>query len=265
MPKVQVNDINLYYEVYGEAFPLLMILGLDANIDWWGKSLLRKIANNYRVIVFDNRGTGRSNISDDDFSLNLLVDDAVGLIDALNIEQGNVFGHSMGGIISLGLVLNYPERVKKLILCSSHCGQSRLIPVSSEVRQILDQPREKLSQEKIARNMLSIFYTEEFLKTHPRFVELAIQNMTNLQTSTKTYNRQIKAIGTFDTCEKLKNIKKPTLIMHGIKDVLVPVQNGEILAELIPEAKLTLFNNSAHVPYVEERDEFIKSLLEFLE
>ncbi len=264
MPKVQVSDINIYYEEYGEGFPLLMILGLQANIDWWGKSLLKKIANYHRVIVFDNRGTGRSNNSDNDYVLNTLVEDTIGLMDILNIDKANVFGHSMGGMISQELTLNYPERVNKLVLCSSHCGQSRLIPTSSKVNQILDQPQEKLSLEKIARNMLSIFYTEKFLKRNLKFVELAIQNMSKMQTSIKNYNRQIKAIESFDACEKLKNIKKPTLIMHGTKDILIPIQNGKILAEFIRGAKLILFNNSAHVPYVEERDKFIESLIEFL-
>ncbi len=264
MPKVQVNDIYIYYEEYGKGFPLLMILGLQANIDWWGKSLLKKIANNYRVIVFDNRGTGRSDNSDYDYIVNTLVDDTIGLMDILNIDKANIFGHSMGGMISQQLTLNYAERVNKLVLCSSHCGQSKLIPSSSKVKQILDQPQEKLSPEDIARNMLSIFYTEDFMKKNPKFVELAIQNMRKIQTSIKIYNRQIKAIETFDVCEKLKNVKVPTLIMHGIKDILVPAQNGKILMELIPGAKLILFKNSAHVPYVEERNKFIESLVEFL-
>ena len=170
----------------------------------------------------------------------------------------------MGGMISQELTLNYPERVNKLVLCSTNCGQSKLIHSSSKVQQIINQPQEKLSLEKIAINMLSIFYTEEFLKKNPKFVELAIQNMSRIQTSIKNYNRQIKAIETFDACEKLKNIKNPTLIMHGIKDILVPVQNGKILTGLIPGARLILFKNSAHVPYVEERDKFIKNLVEFL-
>ncbi len=264
MPKVQVSDIDLYYEEYGEGFPLLMILGLQANIDWWGKSLLKKVSNSFRVIVFDNRGAGRSNSSKSDISLHILAKDAVDLMDALNIEQANVFGHSMGGMISLMIALNAPQRVKKLILCSSHCGQSRLVPFSSKVKKILDQPQEKLSQEEIAKNFLSIFYTDEFLKNHPTFVELAIQNMTKRQMSPKNYNEQLNAIATFDMCDKLKNIKKPTLVLHGFKDVLVPVKNGEILANLIPNAKLNLFRNSAHVPFVEERDRFIQILIKFL-
>ena len=263
MPKVKVKDINLNYESFGEDFPLIMILGLESNIDWWGRSLLRKISNHFRVIVFDNRGTGRSDAPDIKFTLKTLIEDTVGLMDVLNIEQAHVFGHSMGGRIAQGVVLNYPKRVKKLIICSSSCGESKLIPASPEVIHIVRKPRENQSPEEAAKNMLSIFYTKEFLKKNPKIVEIAIQNMTKVKTSPKSYNQQLEAIATFDVCERLKKINTETCVMHGKKDQLVPPQNGEVLAKLIPNAKLVLFKNSGHVPFVEEREKFLKSLIDF--
>ncbi len=263
MPKIKVKDINLNYESFGEGFPLIMILGLESNIDWWGRSLLRKISNHFRVIVFDNRGTGRSDAPDIKFTLKTLIKDTVGLMDVLNIEQAHVFGHSMGGRIAQGVVLNYPKRVKKLIICSSSCGESKLIPASPEVMHIVRKPRKNQSPEEAAKNMLSIFYTEEFLKKNPKIVEIAIQNMTKVKTSPKSYSQQLEAIATFDVCERLKKINTETCVMHGKKDQLVPPQNGEILAKLIPNAKLVLFKNSGHVPFVEEREKFLKSLIDF--
>lgn len=264
MPKVKVNDINLYYESLGEGFPLIMILGLESNIDWWGRSLLKKISNSFKVIVFDNRGTGRSDTPEEVFSIKTLVNDTAGLMDALNIKQAHIFGHSMGGRIAQGLVLNYQERVKKLILCSTSCGASKFIPAPPEVMHIVESPRGNQTPEKTAKNMLSIFYTEDFLKTHPKFVEIAIQNMTKVQISSKSYNQQLKAIAAFDVCEKLKTINKQTCIMHGTQDRLVPAQNGKILAKLIPNATLILFKKSAHVPFVEERDKFLEKFIKFL-
>ena len=265
MPKVKVNDININYEIYGDGVPLIMISGLESNISWWGRSLLHKISDHFKVIVFDNRGTGMTDSPDKDFTIKTLVNDTIGLMDALKIERAHIFAHSMGGRIAQGLTLNYPARIMKLILCSASCGRSNYIPVSSEVTEILQAPRKDLSPEKIAENMLSIFYTEEFLKSHPKILELSIKNMTSIQTSNKSYNRQLKAIGDFDLCDKLKNINKLTCVMHGTKDRLVPFQNGEILAKMIPKAQLIVFNNSAHVPFVEERDKFLDSLINFLE
>ena len=264
MPRIRINNIQLYYENYGEGYPLLMILGIQANIEWWGRSLLQKISEKFKVIVYDNRGTGQSEDPNKDFDMTDLVNDAKGLMDVLEIEQAHIFGHSMGGMIAFGLALDYPERVNKLVICSSSCGESKLIPSPSDVREIIQKPKDNLSPEQIAKDSISIFYTPEFLQSHPKLIELAILNMTKAQISSKTYNRQLKAISDYDICEKLKYIKKSTCIMHGLKDRLVVPQNGEVLAELIPEAKLIVFEKSAHVPFVEERDKFIEYLIKFL-
>ncbi|MFX1328775.1 MAG: alpha/beta fold hydrolase [Promethearchaeota archaeon] len=264
MPKIKVNDINLYYEIHGNGYPLIMILGIQADVGWWGRSLLQKISEKFKVIVYDNRGTGGSDSSNKDFDMIDLIHDAKELMDALDIKQAHIFGHSMGGLIASGLTINYPERVNKLILCSSSCGESKLIPAPSDVRDILQKPKDNLFPEQIAKDSLSIFYTPEFLKTHPKLIQLAIKNMTKTQISAKNYSLQLKAISNYDVCEKLKFIKKPTCIMHGLRDRLVLHENGKILANLIPKAKLILFENSAHVPFVEEREKFIEILLEFL-
>jgi len=265
MPKIKVNDVQINHEIYGEGFPLIMILGLESNIDWWGKSLLGKISNHFRVVVFDNRGTGKTEAPDRDFTIETLIDDAFGLMNALKINSAHIFGHSMGGRIAQGLSLKHPSMVKKLVLCSASCGRSKDVQISTEVLEILLTPRKDLSPEKIAKNMLSIFYTTEFLTNHPKIVEIAIKNMTKVQTSNKSYNRQLKAIGDFDVCDRLKTIRTPTCVMHGRKDRLVPFQNGEIITTLIPNTQFIVFENSAHVPFVEERDKFLKSLITFLE
>ncbi|MFX1307146.1 MAG: alpha/beta fold hydrolase [Promethearchaeota archaeon] len=264
MPKIKVNDIHLNYESYGKGYPLIMILGIQADIGWWGRSLLQKISEKFKVIVYDNRGTGGSDNSNKDFDMIDLIHDAKGLMDALEIKQAHIFGHSMGGLIASGLTINYSKKVSKLVLCSSSCGESKLIPAPPDVIDILNKPKDNLSPEKIAKDSLSIFYTPEFLKTHPKLIELAIKNMTKAQISSKSYKLQLRAISNYDICDKLKLIKNPTCIMHGLRDRLVLHENGKILAKLIPEAKLILFENSAHVPFVEEREKFIETLLEFL-
>lgn len=81
-----------------------------------GRSLLQKISEKYKVIVFDNRGTGHSEKPSRDFEMKDLIEDAVGLMDALKTNQAHIFGHSMGGMIASGLVIDYAERVNKLIL-----------------------------------------------------------------------------------------------------------------------------------------------------
>jgi len=242
MPKVKVNTMNIYYEIYGTGPPLLMILGLGANITWWGKYFLKGLANYFNVIVLDNRGTGQSSNPKSQYTVKILADDAYGLLKALNIENTFVFGHSMGGGIAQELLIQHSRSIgmSKLILCSSSCGGSKSILASPEVLQIINKTRSGRTPIEIAKEMAKS------------------------QMLPRNYEWQTAAIKSFKTCDRIKNIKIPTLIMHGAKDVLVPPQNTKILAELIPNAHIKMFTESAHAPYVEEPDAVIDAMVEFL-
>ena len=122
MPKIKVNDIQMFYEVHGEGFPLIMIMGFTGNTSWWDPRWIQTLSEKFKVIAFDNRGAGRTDISDREYSIKLFAEDTAGLMNALGIPQANVLGISMGGMIAQELVLNYPEKVKKLVLCSTYCG-----------------------------------------------------------------------------------------------------------------------------------------------
>ena len=263
MPKVKVNAMNIYYEIYGTGPPLLLILGLGANITWWGKYFIKGLADYFKVIVFDNRGTGQSTNSKSQFTVRTLADDAYGLLKALNIKKPFVFGHSMGGGIAQELIIKY-SGMAKLILCDSTCGGSKSILASPEVLQIVDKTRSGRAPTEIAKESLKIFYSPEFIKNYPKLIEYAVQNMAKSQMLPRNYEWQRTAIRSFTTCNRLKNIKIPTLIMHGAKDALVPPQNAKILAELIPNAHIKMFAESAHAPYVEEPDAVIDAIVEFL-
>jgi len=264
MPKVKVNAMNIYYEIYGAGPPLLMILGLGANITWWGKYFIKGLADYFNVIVFDNRGTGQSTNPKSQYTVRTLADDAYCLLKALNIENTFVFGHSMGGGIAQELIIQY-SGMSKLILCNSSCGGSESILASPEVLQIVDKSRSARAPTEIARESLKIFYSSEFIENHPKLIDYAVQNMAKSQMLPRNYEWQTAAIKSFKTCDRLKNIKIPTLIMHGAKDVLVPPQNAKILAELIPNAHIKMFTESAHAPYVEEPDAVIQVIVEFLQ
>ena len=263
MSKVKVNTMEIYYEIHGTGPPLLMILGLGANITWWGNYFIKGLANYFKVIAFDNRGTGQSSNPKSQYTIKTLANDAFGLLKALNTEDAFVFGHSMGGGIAQELTIQY-SGISKLILCSSSCGGSESILASPEVLEIVDKSRSARAPIEIARESLRIFYSPEFIENHPKLIDYAVQNMVKSQMLPRNYEWQTTAIKSFKTCDRLKNIKIPTLIMHGAKDALVPPQNAKILAELIPNAHIKMFTESAHAPYVEEPDAVIDAIVEFL-
>lgn len=263
MPKVKVNDIQVYYELYGEGFPLIMIMGLGGNIDWWDPRMIQSLSKRFKLVVFDNRGAGRTDLSDRRYTVKLFAGDTSSLMDALGISRAHVFGISMGGMIAQELVLNCPEKVEKLVLCSTNSGGTESIPPSKDAMGMLMADRSALSPEEIARITIPLLLTQDFIKKNPDFVELMIQQILKAPISREAFMRQVNAIMEFDTCDRLPEVKAPTLILHGKQDILVPPENGSILAKGIPNAKLVYFKNSAH-ELIEEREKMMHLILDFL-
>jgi len=262
MPKVKVNDIQIHYEVHGEGFPLVMIMGLGANVDWWDPRMVQELSKKFKLVIFDNRGAGRTDISDRKYTVKLFADDTAGLMDALEISRAHVIGVSMGGMIAQELVLNYPEKVEKLVLYSTNCGGTKSVPPSPEVLEMLTADRSAFSPKEIARMSIPLLFTEDFIKNNPDVVEITIQQMLRAPISNEAFTRQINAIMDFNTYERLSQIKVPTLVLQGKRDVLIPLGNGSILAKAIPNAKLVYFENSAH-GLAEEMEDVLRAILDF--
>ena len=119
MPKVQVGDVELYYEEYGEGVPVVLIHGLAGDCSAW-KAQIASMEKNYRVLAFDNRGAGRSSAPDYPYTSSHFAADTIGLMDAVGItEPAHVIGRSMGGAIAQMMALDYPDRVRSLLITAS--------------------------------------------------------------------------------------------------------------------------------------------------
>ncbi|MDD2866821.1 MAG: alpha/beta hydrolase, partial [Candidatus Omnitrophica bacterium] len=124
MPSVKLDDIPLYYEVYGKGSPLLLIGGLGSDSASW-LGVAKGFSPYFQAIVFDNRGSGRSGLGHQECTIGRMAQDAAGLLDLLKIERAHIIGHSMGGYMAQEIAINYPGRIDKLVLEST-------APVSSE-------------------------------------------------------------------------------------------------------------------------------------
>ena len=136
--------------------------------------------------------------------------------------------------------------------------------MSPEVMQMLSEDLEGLTPEDMQRRFIPLGMTEEWVKDNLDLIEEIITMYLKVPTPLYSFKRQALAGARFSSARRLKKINTPTLVMHGKKDILVLPQNAEILAKLIPEAKLTYFENSAHASYVEEPKNVAKALFEFL-
>lgn len=264
MPYAKMSHFKIYYESHGTKDPLIMIMGLGGNSCWWGDMLIGEISKFSQAIIFDNRGTGRSEDPDEEFTVKTLADDVSGLMDALNIPKANILGISLGGMIAQEFVLNYPQRVGKLILCSTNCGVVKSVPPSPEVISVLIKPREGRPEEDIIKDSIPFLFSDDFVQKNPESVDAMIKNVLKYPTSPKAFQRQLNALMTFDSYERLNTILKPTLVMHGKKDILVPPQNSEIIAGRIPHARLELFDESAHALFSQETAPVVNALADFL-
>ncbi|TFF87789.1 MAG: alpha/beta hydrolase [Promethearchaeota archaeon] len=264
MPYVESNGLKLYYEIRGEGDPLVMIMGLSANIDWWTPEFLDALSKKFKVVIFDNRDAGRSDKSKEDYTLKILADDTVGLMDALDIKKTYLLGVSMGGMIAQEVALNYPERIKKLILCSTNCGNPKSKLPSQEVMGLLTQEREGITKEEIVEITIPLLFTESFIESNREEVEEAKENMLIAPINPEAYQRQISAILKFNSGRRLKKLSVPTLVIHGKKDILVPPENAEILTKLIPESEMKLCDESAHAIFSHEPKIVTRAILDFL-
>jgi len=177
MPKVKVNDVQIYYELHGDGFPLVMINGLGGHVYTWNPDHIRELSK---------------------YSIKLFADDTAGLMNALGIPRAHVFGISMGGMIAQELVINYPEKVEKLVLCSTSCGGAKAVQPSMDVVQLLMADRSALSPEEIVRMDIPTILTEDFIKNNPDFVELHIQRTLKAPLSEEAFMRQVSALMSFD-------------------------------------------------------------------
>lgn len=265
MPRVLVNDIAINYEIHVKGFPLLLLAGLGADLSVWDADMVRELAGKYQTILVDNRGAGHTDCPKGPYTIKQLAFDASGLLDALGITQAFVLGHSMGGLIAQQLAIDFPQKVAKLVLCSSNAGPSRAVSPDAEITQgIMDRAKGKLTAEEIANNRVNHAFTKEYQEAHPEFIKKFRQKAATNLMPQEPYQSQTQATMGYNGARFLKKLQVPTLILHGKKDMLCPWQNAEILAKLIPGAKIAYCPESAHTLYTAEPEAFMKPLLEFL-
>jgi len=262
MPTARVCGINIYYETYGEGEPLLLIAGLSADLTSWILQIV-EFSKKYRVIAFDNRGSGRTDAPDIPYSIEMMANDTAGLLDALNIDKVHILGLSMGGCISQEFALKYPHRVKSLILAAT---LGRPYPRSFHALKTLSMmAHEGVSRENQIRIQLFWLFTDKFFEV-PENVQLVFDGMVAnpYHEPLYAYERKLAAVSGFDTRDRLDQIKAPTLVLVGREDILTPVQLSEELAAGIPGAELVILDGGGHAFSGEISEKFNQAVLEFL-
>jgi len=264
MPTAKVSDVNIYYESHGDGEPILLIQGYGQYSGHWA-TMIPALSPEYRVIVFDNRGTGRSDKPDIPYTMKTMADDAKGVLDAVGIGAAHVFGVSMGGMIAQEFAINYPDRLISLILGCTQCGGTKtVLPTPEALAFLLSAEMLKLPVEDRARETTIWLWTQKFIDKNPEAVELYVEITSKYPTPPHGFARQAQAIMTHDTYERLSQITAPTLVIVGDADKIIPAENSRILASRIPNAELVVLENAGHGFFVEVEAESNRAILDFL-
>ncbi len=261
MAMIKIRDIHMYYEIHGEGFPLVLIMGLKRNTAWWYRQI-PELSQHFKVIAFDNRGAGRTDMPEMAYSIGMFADDTAGLLDALKIPKAHVLGISMGGYIAQELAIRRPDLVQGLVLGCTSCGGGKAVLMSEETKAAYIA-NQGLTLEQILQKDMHIYFSSAFIANRPERIEAFIRICLENVQPPEAFQRQFDACLGHDTVDRLGDIKAPTAIMAGDDDKLVPTENSRILKELMPKAKLQLYPGKRHCFFMEESKEFNEAVVKF--
>jgi pimeloyl-ACP methyl ester carboxylesterase len=263
MNYIQVGDIKVHYNLQGEGFPIVLIMGFTGSMHWWDPELINSLSEKYTVLTFDNRGAGRTVTPDEgDFSIEMLADDTAALMDGLGIERAHIFGFSMGGTIAQTMALRHSGKIGKLILGGTFCGGKETVMADPEVTKLLLDSSGGING--LFSRTLKLMFPAEFLNANPDFAADFKTRYMTAPISSNNVRRQMIASMKFSAYHKLPEIKLPALIVTGSEDILIPPANSHILAERIPGAKLIKYPGAGHCFMSPAREEFLKDMIAFL-
>jgi len=265
MPIFNANGVDLYYEVHGEGEPLLLIMGLSLSSKSWFRTV-PVLSKHFKVIVFDNRGTGRSSKPNSPYSIELMAEDARDVLDAAEVDSAHVYGISMGGMIAQRLALKYPNRIRSLVLgCTTSGGVNHVQPGADVSMLMLSRGTANATPEEMAWATAPILYSQAFLENHKGLVAEDIQRRIEIPIPPYAYMRQLQACLTHDTYEEIGQIEAPTLVIHGDEDRLVPYENGLTLAKKIPNAEFLTVPGAGHIYVTEAIDLVNDKVIDFIQ
>lgn len=272
MPFAKINNVEINYHTVGDGQPLLFIAGLGVDNMCWIYQV-PKFQELFKVIVFDNRGIGKSTGSIAPYSIRMMADDAAELLKYLNIEKSHIVGTSMGGMISQEIAINYPNMVDKLVLCSTFAKPQNMVEIIMKgVKDIIGYNAldifginpHRLVFEKLFSYLLQQIFSEEFLLENKKLIEETLRKYLSKLTYVETFLKQTGAVYTHNTIDRLNLIKAETLIITGMEDKLVVPECSDILAEKISRSKLRKIEHAEHGMHFEMPDIINKIVIDFL-
>jgi 3-oxoadipate enol-lactonase len=257
MPFANTGKGRLHYELDGDADAPVLVLSnsLGTTLEMWLPQLTA-LTERFRVLRYDTRGHGQSDVTPGPYTIAQLGSDVIALLDQLKIPRAHFCGLSMGGMTGMWLGIHAPDRIGRLVLCNT----SAAIGVPEMWNARIDQVRQG-GMSSVITAVLERWFTADFLSNAPTQVERVKAMLAN--TSVDGYVANCAAVRDMDQRGDLGRITAPTLVIGGKHDKSTPPEHGELIAKSIPGARYVELN-AAHLSNWEAAQAFTQHLQNFL-
>ncbi|MDX1657476.1 MAG: alpha/beta hydrolase [Nitriliruptorales bacterium] len=261
------DEVRIAYEVRDADAPaaadwVLLIHGLGY-ARWGWEPVVDDLQRRLRVVLFDNRGIGESDVPEGPYTARQMAGDALAVLDDAGIDAAHVIGTSLGGMIAQELALLAPDRVDRLVLVASTPGGERAHPMP-QVTQDLIARMPEMAPEEALREAIANALTDETVAGRPEVVERILHHRTSNPQDPAGWQAQAAAGTGYDGGERLADIAAPTLVLHGDQDVVVAPGNAAVLAELIDDSRVEIVEGTGHLLFWERPDHFVALVTDFL-
>jgi 3-oxoadipate enol-lactonase len=258
MPVAHINGAHIHYDLtsHGKAPVLVLSNSLGTNFFMWDAQL-PALTKHFRVLRYDTRGHGQSEVTPGPYSFDQLGRDVLALADAADVQTFSFCGLSMGGVIGMWLGIHAPERVQKLVLCSTAAKIGNADTWNARIAAI-----RKDGPKSISSGTMDRWFTRGFRENSPQEVE-RIRHMVE-STSTEGYVACCEALREADFREGIAKIHTPTLVISGTHDVATTPHDGKFIAGGIPGARFVELD-AAHLSNIEQSERFTQEVYDFLQ
>ncbi|MCT9095088.1 alpha/beta fold hydrolase [Haloarchaeobius sp. HME9146] len=265
------DETHIAYEVDGPADAPVIAFCEGLGYGRWMWRFQRRRLDEYRTIVFDNRGTGDSDVpepaAEDEeprYSIELFASDLETVLDAEGVDSAHVVGASMGGMTAQRYAKDYDRAESLTLLCTSHGGEEA-VPTPPETQERMFNVPPEYDEREALRYKMQPAMSDDFWEDNDDLVEEIIDWRLTSDAPPEARLAQAGAVAAFDSTPWLDDLDLPTMVLHGTADRVLPVENGKRLHERLPESDLDLYEHGSHLFFIESADAVTAAIREHVE